>query len=457
MAKVASPRAQRILLIAVLMPLWASYLVKAYAWRSVLSQDGILEWLLAPLGLHTPGYGLTATIITLSYLWLPYVILPIYAGLERVPDSLLEASADLGGRTWRTLGSVVLPLIYPAIIAGTIFSFSLSLGDYITVNIVGGANQMLGNLVYTNVGAANNLPARSGDRADPDRHHLRLPRDRASHRRAQQPLGRDMRLGRTARLVLAAVTGLILVVIYVPLVVVLVNSFSTSTSLTWPPPGFTLEWWVRAFESAGAREAVLTSVQVAIIATVISLVLGTLISIALQRFDFFGRDAISLLIILPIALPGIITGIALNNFFRTIMGIPLSIWTVVIAHATFCIVTVFNNVIARLRRTGTNLEEASADLGAGVWTTFRLVTFPQLRSALLAGGLLAFALSFDEIIVTTFTAGSGVTTLPIFILNNMFRPNQAPIVSVIAVVLVIVSIVPIYLAQRLSGSEQQRR
>jgi putative spermidine/putrescine transport system permease protein len=266
-----------------------------------------------------------------------------------------------------------------------------------------------------------------------------------------------MRLGRTARIVLAAVTGLILAAIYVPLMVVLINSFSTSTSLTWPPPGFTLEWWAKAFESAGAREAVLTSVQVAIIATLISLVLGTLISIALQRFEFFGRDAISLLIILPIALPGIITGIALNNFFRTIMGVPLSIWTVVIAHATFCIVTVFNNVIARLRRTGTNLEEASSDLGAGVWTTFRLVTFPQLRSALLAGGLLAFALSFDEIIVTTFTAGSGVTTLPIFILNNMVRPAQAPIVSVIAVVLVLVSIIPIYLAQRLSGSEQTRR
>jgi putative spermidine/putrescine transport system permease protein len=158
MAKVASPRVQRILVIAVLTPLWASYLVKAYAWRSVLSQDGILEWILAPFGLHTPGYGLTATIITLSYLWLPYVILPIFAGLERVPDSLLEASADLGGRTWRTLALVVWPLTLPAIIAGTIFSFALSLGDYITVNIVGGANQMLGNLVYTNVGAANNLP-----------------------------------------------------------------------------------------------------------------------------------------------------------------------------------------------------------------------------------------------------------------------------------------------------------
>ncbi|TFC84535.1 ABC transporter permease [Cryobacterium sp. TMT3-29-2] len=158
MAKVASPRWQRILVIAVLMPLWASYLVKAYAWRSVLSQNGIFEWLVAPFGGQSPGYGLPATVITLAYLWLPYVILPIYAGLERVPDSLLEASGDLGGKTWATLRLVVLPMIWPAIIAGSIFSFSLSLGDYITVNIVGGANQMLGNLVYTNVGAANNLP-----------------------------------------------------------------------------------------------------------------------------------------------------------------------------------------------------------------------------------------------------------------------------------------------------------
>jgi putative spermidine/putrescine transport system permease protein len=202
---------------------------------------------------------------------------------------------------------------------------------------------------------------------------------------------------------------------------------------------------------------VATSVVIALIATATATVLGTLLSFALQRFAFFGRQAISLLIVLPIALPGIITGIALNNFFRTILGVPLSLWTVVIAHATFCIVTVFNNVIARLRRTGVNLEDASSDLGAGVWTTFRLVTFPQLRSALMAGGLLAFALSFDEIIVTTFTAGSGVTTLPIFILNNMFRPNQAPIVAVIAVVLVVVSIIPIYLAQRLAGSEQTHR
>ncbi len=158
MAKVASRRMQNILVIAVLMPLWASYLVKAYAWRSVLSNEGILQWLLTPFGLDTPGYGLAGVVITMSYIWLPYVILPIYAGLERVPNSLLEASSDLGAKTFRTIRMVVTPMLIPAIVAGSIFSFSLTMGDYITVNIVGGANQMLGNLVYSNVGAANNLP-----------------------------------------------------------------------------------------------------------------------------------------------------------------------------------------------------------------------------------------------------------------------------------------------------------
>jgi putative spermidine/putrescine transport system permease protein len=158
MAKVASPRAQRLLVIAVLMPLWASYLVKAYAWRGMLSENGLLAWVAAPFGLDTPGYGLTATIITLAYLWLPYMIIPIYAGLERLPNSLVEASSDLGARSGHTLRRVVLPIAFPAIVAGAIFTFSLSLGDYIAVEIVGGANQMLGNVVYDNVGAANNLP-----------------------------------------------------------------------------------------------------------------------------------------------------------------------------------------------------------------------------------------------------------------------------------------------------------
>jgi putative spermidine/putrescine transport system permease protein len=158
MAKVASPRLQKILVIAVLTPLWASYLVKAYAWRIMLSENGVVHDLGRALGVDTPGYGLTATVITLAYLWLPFMILPIYAGLERLPDSMLEASADLGARGGHSLRRVVIPMVFPAIVAGSIFTFSLSLGDYITVRIVGGANQMLGNVVYNNVGAANNLP-----------------------------------------------------------------------------------------------------------------------------------------------------------------------------------------------------------------------------------------------------------------------------------------------------------
>lgn len=253
------------------------------------------------------------------------------------------------------------------------------------------------------------------------------------------------------RRTLAIITGIVLVLMYVPLALVVVNSFNPNQAMTWPPSGFTVEWWKRAAHNQGALDAVGTSLEVAAAATVIALVLGTLLAMALQRYDFFGRHAVNLLVILPIALPGIVTGIALNNAFRGILAIQLSVLTLIVAHATFCIVTVFNNVQARLRRMGGNLEEASADLGAGVWTTFRLVTFPQLRSALLAGGLLAFALSFDEIIVTTFTAGQGVTTLPIWILNNLFRPNQAPVVNVVAVVMILASIIPIWLAQKLSG------
>lgn len=158
MAKMASPRARRLLVVAVLTPLWASYLVKAFAWRAVLSEGGLVEWAGGVLGIESPGYGLPAVIMTQAYIWLPYVILPIYAGLERVPNSLLEAAGDLGASNGRAVRTIVMPLLLPAIIAGTIFSFSLTLGDYITVNIVGGANQMLGNLVYVNAGAANNLP-----------------------------------------------------------------------------------------------------------------------------------------------------------------------------------------------------------------------------------------------------------------------------------------------------------
>lgn len=161
MSKVAGPKLRNILAISVLLPLWASYLVKAYAWRSVLSNTGVLEWILKPLGLQTPGYSLFGAAITLGYMWLPYVILPIYGGLEKVPSNLLEASSDLGAKTFTTVRKVIFPIILPSIIAGSIFAFSLTLGDYITINIVGGPNQMLGNLIYTNVGTANNLPMAS--------------------------------------------------------------------------------------------------------------------------------------------------------------------------------------------------------------------------------------------------------------------------------------------------------
>ena len=263
-----------------------------------------------------------------------------------------------------------------------------------------------------------------------------------------------MILSRRLRTGLRVLTALVLAVVYVPLALVLLNSFNSDRTFGWPPAGFTLRWWRLAAESDGARAALWTSIQVALLATLVALVLGTLAAMALRRTRFFGRNVVSLLIILPIALPGIVTGIALQNAFQTVLGVGLSLFTIVVAHATFCIVTVFNNVQARFQRLGGSFEQASMDLGAGPFTTFRLVTLPMLRSALLAGGLLSFGLSFDEIVVTTFTASSSDKTLPIWIFQNLFRPNQAPVVNVVAAVLVLLSAIPIYLAQRLSGGAE---
>ena len=264
-----------------------------------------------------------------------------------------------------------------------------------------------------------------------------------------------MRLPGGLRVSLSVITFVVLVIIYVPLLLVLLNSFNTDRTFGWPPPGLTTRWWRLAWESEGARAALWTSVRVALMATTVALVLGTLAAMALRRTRFFGRNVVSLLIILPIALPGIVTGLAFQNGFRTILGIQLSVWTIVIAHATFCIVTVFNNVQARFQRLGSNFEQASMDLGAGPFTTFRLITLPMLRSALLAGGLLSFALSFDEIVVTTFTASSTDKTLPIWIFQNLFRPNQAPVVNCVAAALVLFSAIPIYWAQRLSANSSE--
>jgi putative spermidine/putrescine transport system permease protein len=259
------------------------------------------------------------------------------------------------------------------------------------------------------------------------------------------------RLSRGRTWALRGFVALVLAFVYVPLAVVVINSFNSDETFSWPPRGFTFEWWKRAKDNSGMVSALWHSVEVGLIATALALVLGTLAAFALDRNRFFGREAISLLVALPIALPGIVTGLALSNTFTTILGVDLSLWSLVIAHATFCIVVVFNNVLARLRRLGGNLQEASMDLGATRLTTFRLVLLPNLASALLAGGLLAFALSFDEIVVTTFTAPPDIQTLPLWIYTNVLSRQQAPIVNVAAAGLVLLSVVPIYLSQRLAG------
>jgi len=262
-----------------------------------------------------------------------------------------------------------------------------------------------------------------------------------------------MRLSRRAELLLRAASGVTLAFIYIPLLVIFIYAFNTSRVLEWPPPGLTTEWVGDAISNSGARDAFFASIEVAAVATIFALVLGSLASLAVARFSFFGRETISFLVILPIALPGIVTGVALNTTFTQFLGVSLGFLTVVIGHATFCIVVVYNNVIARLRRVSGSLEEASADLGATPWMTFRRVTLPSMQTALVAGGLLAFGLSFDEIIVTTFTAGAGIETLPLWIFTNFSRPNQLPIVNVVAVFVILISILPVYMAHKLTREE----
>lgn len=245
-------------------------------------------------------------------------------------------------------------------------------------------------------------------------------------------------------------SAITLAFLYFPLVIIGIYAFNSTRVQTWPPKSFTLHWFADAWSSTGVRDALLASLQVAIGSTLIAIVLGSLAAYAMARFDFFGKTSVSFLVILPLALPGIVTGMALNTTFTQVLNADLSLLTVIVAHATFCVVMVFNNVVARLRRTSVSLEEAAGDLGAGGLRVFRDITFPQMRSALIAGALLAFALSFDEVIVTTFTAGDA-ETLPIWILNNLSRPRNLPIVNVVAVVVVILSVIPVYFAQRLSN------
>jgi putative spermidine/putrescine transport system permease protein len=261
-----------------------------------------------------------------------------------------------------------------------------------------------------------------------------------------------MQLSRGLRIALRVATVVTLAFIYLPIFLIVLYSFNSARVASWPIAGLTLDWYGKALATTGFRNALVNSVEAAIGATVVSLVLGSLIAFAVQRHAFFGRQTLSFVVVLPLALPGIVTGIALNSALRT-LGIEFGLLTIIVGHATFCVVVVFNNVVARLRRLPRTAEEASMDLGADTFQTFRRVTFPAIRSALLAGGLLAFALSFDEIIVTNFTSGVGTQTLPIWIFANYQRPNNLPLVNVAAVVVLGLSIIPVYIASRLTGGD----
>jgi putative spermidine/putrescine transport system permease protein len=269
-----------------------------------------------------------------------------------------------------------------------------------------------------------------------------------------------LRLTRGSKVAFGIVVAIVLLFMYTPLFLVIVNSFNEAPIANWPIRGWTLDWWVRAFQNEALWVAVRNSVVVAFGAMVIALLLGTLSAFALQRYNFFGKQTVNLLIVLPIALPGVVTGVAFSNSFNNVLepiGIQVGYFGMIIAHATFCIVMVFNNVFARLRRMNPSMQEASMDLGASLWQTFQLVTFPQFRTAFVAGGLLAFALSFDEIVVTIFTAPAGVDTLPLWMFNQMARPNEATQVNVIATVLILLSLIPVYASQRLTRAEEEER
>jgi putative spermidine/putrescine transport system permease protein len=254
---------------------------------------------------------------------------------------------------------------------------------------------------------------------------------------------------RAVRILLRLITAAILVFLYLPLVLVVISAFNESAFMAWPPPGLSLRWFGDALENAAIPQAFMNSILAATGAVIIALILGTLAAMAVQRYSFFGRETVSFLLILPIALPGVVTGIALSTTFQTI-GVGFGLATIIVGHATFCVVIAYNNVIARLRRLPRTSEDASADLGADTWITFRRIWMPGMRNALISGALLAFALSFDEVIVTLFTAGAGTQTIPLWVLAAMQRPTELPVVNVVAIVLILFSVVPVYLAQRLS-------
>ena len=431
-----------------MMPLWSSYLVKVYAWKLLLAKEGAVGWLMHAAGadraldawLAAPLVGgpslsvsYTGMVLVFLYLWTPFMILPVQAALERVPATLIEASGDLGADPRQTFRHVILPLALPGLVAGSIFTFSLTLGDYI---VPADRRTVLADSRPGRLHAAGHRRKHSARGCLLASRRLSIMAVFLTSRNAWGPSMRSDATRMTTvrrsreRFALAArpAAGR-------------GRGARSSCICRWPSscsmPSATRtaasSFRRRATPAHGSasRGAGPTSGRrwrcrsaVALVSTALALLLGTLAAAALARAKFFGREAISLLFVLPIALPGIVTGIALRSAFG-LMDIPFSFWTIVLGHATFCIVVVYNNAVARFRRLSPSMVEASMDLGADGFQTFRHIVLPSIGTALLAGGMLAFALSFDEVIVTTFTAGQQ-RTLPIWMLSELDPPASAP-------------------------------
>jgi putative spermidine/putrescine transport system permease protein len=242
--------------------------------------------------------------------------------------------------------------------------------------------------------------------------------------------------------------------LHIPMWLIFLYAFTTDESAyTFPPPGLTLKWIPQALANTAMQDALFLTVRVALLSTIAALILGTLAAAAVYRYDFFGKEAVSFMLILPLALPGIVTGVAMRSAI-SLIHIPFSFWTIVIGHATFCVVVVYNNVLARFRRSSNSMIEASMDLGANSFQTFWNIVLPSMGTALLAGAILAFSISFDEVIVTTFTAGNQ-QTLPIWIFSQMLKPRNRPITNVTAMLVVMITALPILFAQRITAGTSE--
>lgn len=467
--KVRRLRNQTLLYFAVVAPLWVSYLLRAYMWKPILGSRGLVNSILVRSGLiDEPSqvflFNQTAMVLTLTSVFIPFMVIPIYAALEKVPSSLKEASDDLGGHRLATFLNVTVPLSLPGVVAGFTVTFALAFGDFVASLLVGGADGlMIANVLASQFGASLNWPLGSAlalvmlvivlvviSVSD------RLERLAGGSRLPEQGSRPDTQAGsvvatRSASALLEALAwrglvGAVLVFLYVPVLVMIAFSFNDSRSLSWPMSGLSLEWYRQLAANEVMLEALGNSLYTATFATLLALFVGVPAALAIDRLDFPGKGVFRKLVLLPIALPGVITGIALLTLFNA-LNVPLSLRTVIVGHATALLSIVVTQVFARLQRIPRNIDEASSDLGASELTTFVLVTLPAIRTAVLGAAILSFTLSFDEIPVTFFLTGRE-NTLPMYIWSTL-RRGLTPEINAIGTLIVVTSLVLIIASTRL--------